>query len=147
MNDCIDHGLKGNAKGYAAKTTRADGRKSSTSLHRWVYCQHNEVTLKAIEGFVVRHKCDNPRCINPAHLEIGTVQDNVDDRVSRGRGAIRANQGRAVLTEEQVSEIRRRYKPGCRINGTAALAREFNVSQAQMYRVCKQKQWRETNAK
>lgn len=37
------------------------------------------------EGHVVRHKCDNPPCINPEHLETGTVAENHDDMWSRGR--------------------------------------------------------------
>jgi len=37
------------------------------------------------EGLLVRHSCDNPPCCNPEHLLLGTVQDNVDDRVARNR--------------------------------------------------------------
>lgn len=63
------------------------------------------------EGSVVRHKCDNPPCINPDHLELGTYQDNSNDMWERGRGADQAGEKnpRSKLTVVQVREIRSRY--------------------------------------
>ena len=58
------------------------------------------------DGYVVRHKCDNPSCINPEHLEVGTQADNIADKVSRGRQARGSGAGKAILTEESVREIR-----------------------------------------
>jgi hypothetical protein len=62
------------------------------------------------EGQVVRHKCDNPSCVNPDHLELGTQKDNVRDMMERGRGNWRAPNGEdrhnAILTEDQVRYIR-----------------------------------------
>lgn len=63
---------------------------------------------------LVRHRCDNPPCCNPFHLELGTAADNVRDRDSRGRGrwAIGENQRSALLTEEKVRRIRMLYSRG-----------------------------------
>ena len=58
------------------------------------------------DGYVIRHKCDNPRCINIEHLIAGTHAQNVRDRVERGRSAIGEKNGRSKLTEQQVKEIK-----------------------------------------
>lgn len=72
-------------------------------IHRHVY------RLKTgnwdIDGIVIRHTCDNPRCINPDHLIAGTHADNVRDRVERNRSAVGERHGRSKLTEAQVMEI------------------------------------------
>jgi len=60
------------------------------------------------EGLVVRHKCDNPPCIRPEHLELGTSADNTNDRTIRGR----TSTARRKLDATQVVEVRRRILAG-----------------------------------
>ena len=64
------------------------------------------------EGYVVRHKCDNPPCINPDHLEVGTHADNSRDMVDRKRNMSGANHHNAKLFEQDVLDIRREYAKG-----------------------------------
>ncbi|HXI18492.1 MAG TPA: HNH endonuclease signature motif containing protein, partial [Chloroflexota bacterium] len=59
------------------------------------------------DGLLVCHSCDNPPCCNPAHLFLGTDQDNVDDMRRKGRGAFGERSGGSKVTAEQVLEIRR----------------------------------------
>jgi hypothetical protein len=71
------------------KTTRGygqiQGEGSWTGAHRRAY----SLTKGEIpDGHYVCHTCDNPPCCNPAHLFIGTPQDNVDDMIAKGRARL-----------------------------------------------------------
>ncbi len=57
----------------------------------------------------VCHTCDNPSCVRPDHLFLGTRKDNLQDAVQKGRMSVGERNGRAKLTAAQVKEIRKRY--------------------------------------
>lgn len=72
--------------------------------HRASYYIHFETIA---DGLMVCHRCDNPLCVNPDHLFLGTNQDNMQDMVSKGRGKqIYGFSGQAKLTDADVAEIR-----------------------------------------
>jgi hypothetical protein len=83
----------------------------------------------------VCHTCDNPLCVNPAHLFLGTQVDNNNDRIAKGRNSRMPGQSNpaAKLTPAQVVEIRNRYAAG----GVTqwGLADEYGVKQAQISRI------------
>ena len=86
---------------------------------------------------LVRHICNNPICVNPAHLRAGTPLDNAADRVSSGRGAFLkgVSNGRAKLSEAEVKEIQTSYLSG------AELGRKFGVSKAMACRIKRGHAW------
>jgi hypothetical protein len=87
------------------------------------------------DGLCVLHSCDNPPCVNPAHLRIGTDAENIVDMWSRERRTrsprLRGEaHGRAKLTDAQVAAIRERFAAG---ESQSALGREYGVSQSQVH--------------
>ncbi|QRY51726.1 HNH endonuclease [Mycolicibacterium septicum] len=94
------------------------------------------------EPLVVRHKCDNPPCCNPAHLEIGTHAENMQDMARRGRAAKPDFRGsknnRAKLTESDVLRIVAMCDEGI---GTRAIADEFGVKYYAIRKILSGQRW------
>lgn len=92
------------------------------------------------KGMCVCHKCDNPDCVNPYHLFLGTYADNNADKVAKGRDAYRGEQnGNSKLTEWDVLEIRRLL-----IETNASqreLAGLFGISSVNIGRIANGKRW------
>lgn len=91
------------------------------------------------DGLHVLHRCDNPRCVNPAHLFLGTHQDNMADMVAKRRHAHGERQPTRKLSKHQVRAIRwlASHDPGPQI----ALAREFGVSASTVTHILTRETW------
>lgn len=76
-------------------------------------------------GLVVCHRCDNPPCVNPAHLFLGSQRDNMVDKREKGRAASRSRNGAARLTDEQYISILARVGDGDR---KSDIARDLGVT-------------------
>lgn len=93
------------------------------------------------EGLLVCHTCDNPSCVNPNHLFLGTYKDNTQDMIKKGRKF--NNKGElsslSKLTEKQILDIRSRKKyRGLQTD----LSKEFNVSFQQISKIIKNQRWK-----
>lgn len=93
------------------------------------------------DDLVVRHICDNPGCINPNHLIVGTIRDNVVDREQRGRRDVKGEQiGTAKLTAAQVIEIKESDLT------LKALSEKFGVDRSNIWAIRAGKSWKHLNA-
>jgi len=132
-HNCTSH--KTDKFGYP----RINFKRKNMTMHRYVYTVLNGEIKK---GLVVRHKCDNPQCININHLELGTILDNVMDRnirdrtskASRTKGEVN---GMHKLKEHQVLEI-------LKLKGKLSqskIAKMFGVSQVNISCIFTGKSW------
>lgn len=92
------------------------------------------------DGMFVCHRCDNPACVRPDHLFLGTPADNVDDMHIKGRYPRGEARKRAKLTAEMVRQIRSRYQP--RRVTVDALATEYGVHSSLIHRIVHRKAWK-----
>ena len=106
----------------------------SRAAHRLAY----EAWVGPIpEGLLIRHKCDNPPCINPEHLEPGTDADNNGDMMLRGRHRTLsgAKHPMSKLTWDEASAIRGAYATG--VFTLNMLSEAFGVSRPTISRIVK----------
>ncbi len=97
----------------------------------------------------VCHRCDNPPCVRPHHLFTGTLADNMNDKVQKGRhtNPTKSNpqlakrgeeSGGSKITESQVREIRRRRARG---ETFRAIAADYPIREVAVWAICVRKTW------
>lgn len=92
------------------------------------------------DGMCVCHRCDNPLCVNPDHLFLGTHLDNMRDMRAKDRGARGERHGSAKLTAHDVWQIKRIYATGCR--SEYKLAKQFGVYPSHIHSIVSGSKWR-----
>lgn len=132
---CIDHSKTRSLRKEGYAMVGIPGvRSRCTMLHRIVYCNNHNCSLESIRDSVIRHTCDNPRCINPAHLVLGTRGDNNRDRAERGRSA-KDVPSRQKLSPEDVAFIKANHIPRDKQYSALALARKYGVDNKVIHNV------------
>ena len=95
------------------------------------------------EGMNVLHRCDNPPCVRPEHLFLGTRADNMADKMAKGRyGNPLHHRGSAhpaaILNEDAVRTIRALFANGTR---QIDLAAQYGMSPQQIFAIVRRKSW------
>lgn len=138
-------------RGYGA--FQLNGR--ACRAHRVAY----EMAYGSIpSGLFVCHSCDNPACVRPDHLWLGSAKDNTQDCIAKGRmvgpynhhhGGYKLPSGcnvgernpRAKMTRDKVIELRARYSSGCEL--LTNLANEFGIAFSAADKIVRYETWKE----
>lgn len=120
---------------------RFNTRSFSMAAHRVAWEMEHDQSVP--EGLDVMHSCDNPPCVNPAHLSAGTRSENLRDCVAKGRNVSRPPCGEKhqdhVLTSDDVRSIRVERAAGAPLR---VLAAKYGVSDVLISKVARRRVWR-----
>lgn len=143
-------GLRGPEHFFWAKVAKGDpqecwewlGSRSSTGYGMFRGEKAHRFSARTagmdIEGRVIRHDCDNPVCVNPAHLRPGTHAENMRDAVERKRMPHGERQRSAKLRAADIPEVLRLSREGLSYR---KIGERFGVSKYAIYHVVNGKTW------
>ena len=121
-----------NDKGYGFIDVTIDRKQKRFYAHRVSWEWENDCDIP--EGMIVRHTCDNPPCVRPSHLVIGTHQQNTNDKMERGRYV----SGVAEISPQDAYDIRVKKHGGIT---TDVLCQQYGLSQQHINSICRGVYW------
>jgi len=126
--------------GYGRMHVGTHHRKRMFRAHRLAWLLHRG-PIPA--GLWVLHRCDNPPCVRPDHLFLGTHDDNMQDMAMKGRGRVSAGMlnPHRKLDTKHIAAIRAAYASG--LYSQDALAKEFQIGQTHVSRIVRGEAWGE----
>jgi hypothetical protein len=129
---------------YGTFSNGSGASKTQKNAHRWAW----ELTFGPIkDGLYVLHRCDNPLCVRPDHLRLGTQQENIREMHQKGRGWQERYPERikraedhwlSKMTWEKVREMRARFDAG---ESAKSLGGDYGIKNSQAQRICTRKSW------
>lgn len=119
--------------GYGYFNIRNAERCRNIRAHRLSWILHNSQDIP--KGLFVLHRCDNPSCVNPHHLFLGTNVDNVRDMVAKKRSCLGEKHPAAKITAKDARAIRADPR-SCR-----KIAAEYGLGHNQVSRIKKGERW------
>lgn len=108
--------------------------------HRLAYAKAHGLDVATMGGLIM-HSCNNRACINPAHLSMGTHKDNSEHMVKCGRSGAGESSPSALLTAQQVRNIRDTYVFRHKEYGGTPLALKYCVSKQTISAIVNNKGW------
>jgi hypothetical protein len=113
-----------------------EGTFKNTYAHRVSYELHKgPIPI----GLCVLHKCDNPPCVNPDHIWLGTTADNVRDKVNKKRHGFGEKNSQAILKEKDIIEIRKLHNDGMK---QIEIAKKFPVHKGTIWQIVNRLSWK-----
>lgn len=131
---CIPHEGAQTARGYGCCSYLGRTRPA----HRVAYVEENGLDWADIVGLVVMHTCDNPVCVNPDHLRLGTQADNMADMASKGRSTLGSRNPNSRMDEKRVRALRKMHGNGV---PQIELARKFGIHFTTVCMIVNRKTW------
>ena len=119
---------------------RTAGRVKNVPAHRFSWETHYGAVPA---GMCVCHRCDNKACVNPAHLFLGTHQDNMADRQSKQRQARGVRHGLSKLNPLKIEWARSEHRKG---RSFTEIAADLGVNESTVARAIRRETWKAKEA-
>lgn len=135
-NECWEWNGAKQKDGHGKFSARGKNKIATFVASRLSYFLHNGSIDNSL---LVCHTCNNPSCVNPNHLYLGTAKDNYDDMIDAGTRYYSIGEDLSELTESDVVEIRRLHKNGM---AQIKIAEKFNVGRNCIWCIVNKVTWK-----